>query len=176
MEGSVSGLWSKLNVPHKGWTCIEVEDLQVAEGTCEMCGRESIRYVHHMEHPQYTDSVAAGCMCAEKMEDDYSSESRPSAAKQREATLRNAASRRGRWPKLQSWRTSKKGNPWIKKDGLIVTVFSAGDRFKFSIKASAGDKTYFSARFYPTVDAAKLASFDALTLLQSQLLLPRSGS
>lgn len=172
----MSGLWSKLDVPHKGWSCLEVEDLQVAEGTCEMCSRESIRYVHHMQHPDYADTVAAGCMCAEKMEDDYSSGTRPSAAKRREATLRNAASRRGRWLALQSWRTSKKGNPWIKKDALIVTVFPAGTRFKFSIKISAGDKTYFSTRSYPTLDAAKLASFDSMTLLQFELLLPSTGS
>jgi hypothetical protein len=168
----MSGLWSAPNVPHKGWTCVEVEDLQVAEGACDMCLRESIRYVHHMQHADYADAVAAGCMCAEKMEGDYSSESRPSAAKQREAILRNAASRRGRWLALRSWRTSKKGNPWIKKDGLIVTVFAAGARFKFSIKMNAGGKTYFSLRSYPSADLAKLASFDALTLLQSEHLQP----
>jgi hypothetical protein len=46
----MSGLWSEPNVPHKGWTCLEVEDLRVAEGTCEMCTREAIRYVHHMQN------------------------------------------------------------------------------------------------------------------------------
>ncbi len=168
----MSGLWNQPDVPHKGWTCFEVEDLQAAEGSCDMCLRESIRYVHHMQHPGYADTVAAGCMCAEKMEDDYSLGSRPSAAKQREAILRNATSRRGRWLSLQSWRTSKKGNPWIKKDGLIVTVFAADARFKFSIKLNAGNKSYFSSRSYLTADAAKLASFDALTLLQSEHLLP----
>lgn len=53
------GLWNVEGVPHKGWKCIGVADLgeyvaadeEIEYAQCEMCGKESIRYVHSMKHP-----------------------------------------------------------------------------------------------------------------------------
>ena len=71
--------WYRTDVPHKGWTLVRVED--VMEGmdgcdeslyeTCEMCGKEEIRYVHVLTHPEYEGQIRVGCVCAEKMTDDY---------------------------------------------------------------------------------------------------------
>ena len=55
-------------VPHKGWFCVDLEDLGDILGTCEMCETQSIRYVHHMEHHDYPDVLGVGRVCAEKME------------------------------------------------------------------------------------------------------------
>lgn len=71
--------WNKEGVPHRGWRCIDVEDLaDLVDGTeeipyeqCEMCGNERIRFVHLMQHPDYPHELRVGCVCAEKMSDDY---------------------------------------------------------------------------------------------------------
>lgn len=47
------GKWSQRDVPHKGWTCVRVDDLGEPSVTCEMCEFQAIRYVHHMSHPEY---------------------------------------------------------------------------------------------------------------------------
>jgi hypothetical protein len=51
------GKWSQSGVPHKGWLCIEIEDLGSPDLTCEMCESREIRYVHHMQHDSYQSAV-----------------------------------------------------------------------------------------------------------------------
>ncbi len=71
--------WDQPGVPHKGWHCLDVVDLRADGGpadetdyaTCQMCGNEKIRYVHIMEHPDLDENFEVGCVCAEKMSDDY---------------------------------------------------------------------------------------------------------
>jgi len=72
-------------VPHRGWICVSVDDLGTPDAVCEMCETQEIRYVHHMEHPDYRESLGVGCICAQHMENDYE------APRRRERTLRNAA-------------------------------------------------------------------------------------
>jgi hypothetical protein len=43
------GKWSQPGVPHKGWVCVDIEDLGEPSLTCEMCESQNIRYVHYME-------------------------------------------------------------------------------------------------------------------------------
>ena len=70
MSTSVN-LWDQPDVPHKGWIFLDVIDTETAEATCEMCGNERIRYVHMMAHADYPERLSVGCVCAEKMSDDY---------------------------------------------------------------------------------------------------------
>lgn len=67
----MAGKWSIPEVPHKGWTCTSVEDLSAPDKVFEMCETQDIRYVHHMEYPDYSESLAVGCVCAEHVENDY---------------------------------------------------------------------------------------------------------
>lgn len=62
-------LWKRDDVPHSGWNCAGVQDLRAPVGICEMCGYQTIRYAHHMEHPKYR-SLSVGCVCAGRMEGD----------------------------------------------------------------------------------------------------------
>ncbi len=87
----MAGKWSSQSVPHKGWTCTSVDDLGAPDEVCQMCETQDIRYVHHMEHPDYPESLAVRCICAEQMENDYDRPCR------REKALRNAAQRKRRW-------------------------------------------------------------------------------
>jgi hypothetical protein len=68
--------WSESGVPHKGWTCVHIEDLEEPDITCEMCESQNVRYVHHMQHQIYPDILKVGCVCAGHL---------------------NAASNRGKW-------------------------------------------------------------------------------
>jgi hypothetical protein len=64
------GKWSQRGVPHKGWTCTEVYDLDDDRVTCEMCESAEVRYVHVMKHPQWQGYLEVGCICAGNMEQD----------------------------------------------------------------------------------------------------------
>ena len=63
--------WDRKDVPHKGWMNIGCEDLEEATHICDMCGKEEIRYVHTMYHSEMEDYYKVGCVCAEKMTNDY---------------------------------------------------------------------------------------------------------
>ena len=65
------GKWSQTGVPHRGWACVGIEDLEEPAQFCEMCESVEIRYVHLMEHPDYPETLGVGCICAEHMEEDY---------------------------------------------------------------------------------------------------------
>lgn len=62
-------LWNKAGIPHTGWTEVRVTDLDQAVHTCEMCGKEEIRYVHKVLHPTGLE-LDVGQVCAVKMTGD----------------------------------------------------------------------------------------------------------
>jgi hypothetical protein len=66
----MTNLWKIPEVPHKGWVEQTVVDMDDAIHTCEMCGKEEIRFVHIMEHANNMQ-LQVGCVCAEKMSNDY---------------------------------------------------------------------------------------------------------
>jgi len=150
----VSGLWDQPGVPHKGWRCIDADDLGETSGVCGMCGREEIRYVHVMEHPEYPEHLEVGCVCAEKMANDYE------GPRQREARLKNKAARRSRWL-TRKWRVSRKGNLFLNTDGFNIIVFPCKQPWKqgkwgFKVDDGFGNNVYASA------NEAKIGAFEAL--------------
>lgn len=149
----MSGLWDVTGIPHKGWVCVDVTDLEPEDereyASCEMCGKERIRYVHTMTHDDHGD-LDVGCVCAEKMSDDYVN------PKRQEQKLRNRAARKAKWLK-RKWRTSAKGNSFINADGHNLVVFP--NKFDPE-KWSFGIDRNFSRRKYASEAAAKLAMFD----------------
>ncbi len=116
--------WNKEGVPHRGWRCIDVEDLaDLVDGTeeipyeqCEMCGNERIRFVHLMQHPDYPHKLRVGCVCAEKMSDDYVN------PRKAEDTLRKRASRRKNFNNKE-WRFNPEKQTYSKKyKGEYITI------------------------------------------------------
>jgi hypothetical protein len=59
-----TGKWREPGVPHRGWSCVDVEDLGQPDATCGMCEVQVIRYVHTLEHPDYPEALHVGCVCA----------------------------------------------------------------------------------------------------------------
>jgi hypothetical protein len=155
------GKWSQKGVPHKGWTCVGVEDIEHPDAICEMCETQAIRYVHSMTHPDYAGELGVGCVCAERMEDDYE------GPRQRERALRSSAARRRRWL-TRIWRTSARGNPYLNTDGFNITVFRNADgTWGGRIRERASGRSVTARRKYPSEARAKLAAFDAMISLKS---------
>lgn len=154
----MTGLWAKPGVPHKGWLCVDVYDV-LANGasaeeadypTCEMCGKEKIRYVHVVEHNNFPRRLSVGCVCAEKLSGDCVNPRR------QEAKLKRKASRKGKWL-TRKWSSSKAGNEYIKTDGHYLVVFPDNYRsgmWKYRIDNQLGSKSY------QTSEQAKLALFE----------------
>jgi hypothetical protein len=153
--------WDQKGIPHKGWTCEGVTDLDAPDGHCEMCGREEVRYIHHMSHPDYPVGLDVGCVCADKMEDDRV------APRLRERVLRNAATRRKRWLS-RAWRISRQGNEYINTDGFNISVFpKVGGGWGGKIEERATGRSVFNRRHYRTSDEAKLGAFDGMVFLKN---------
>lgn len=155
----MSGLWDQAGVPHKGWTCIAIEDVEREYESCEMCGNEKIRYVHTMTHPSHADELRVGCICASKMEEGY-------AAAEAEKTLRNRSTRRSKWL-TRDWRVSQKGNEFLNltanEERKNVVVFGSARRWGFMINDRDDDEAQsIRGSGYASSDEAKLAAFDAL--------------
>jgi hypothetical protein len=151
--------WRIPGMPHRGWSLVDVEELDEPEHTCEACGKTEIRYVHTIEHEDFR-TLQVGCVCAEHLTGDYVNPRR------RETELRNAAKRRDRrigkrrgirdrivggWDD-RDWSVSAKGNPWTKADGMLVTVFPHDDGYRLAIGGTFGRRTY------PDVESAKDAA------------------
>ncbi len=156
------GKWSEAGVPKKGWSCTSVEDLGAPDEICEMCGTQEIRYVHYMQHPDYAAILGCGCVCAEKMEDDYV---RP---REREKALKRASGRRKRWLSRR-WQVSERGNPYLNTDGFNITVFRKPDgSWGGKLEDRASGDFILSRRRYESSDHAKLAAFDAMIFLKQK--------
>ena len=126
-----------------------------------MCETQSIRYVHYMTHPDYSDELEVGCVCAGHMEQDYE------AARHRERSIKNSARRRSRWLN-RTWATSSKGNPYLNTDGFNIVLYKQGNQWTGAIADRAtGEKTQ-ARRRYATLDQAKLAAFDGMIFLKQR--------
>lgn len=130
-----------------------------------MCEVREIRFVHYMQHPAYADILGCGCVCAERMEEDYT------APRERERVLRNAAGRKRRWLS-RAWRTSSKGNPYINADGYNVVIFpltgTASGNWGFRVTNRSTDDSVQSRKPYPSADSAKLKAFDAIVWMKQR--------
>ena len=156
-----SGKWSEPGVPNKGWVCVGIDDLGAPDEICQMCEKREIRYVHQMEHPNYPDALGVGCVCAGHMEGDYE------GARSREQGIKNASRRRSTWLK-RKWRTSQKGNPYIKTDGYHIVLYKQGSGWRGTITHRASGQEVKSRRGYATLEEAKLAAFDGMIFLTGQ--------
>lgn len=135
-----SCLWEDPNVPKSGWTCVGVTDLGGPYAVCEMCGKQIIRYVHHMEHPHYRP-LGVGCVCAGKMEGDVEK------AKNREAEFKCQSNRLMSFLK-RKWKVSQKGNRYLKYENSLIILFYDFEKkkIKYSIDNVISNEEFDTAR------------------------------
>ncbi|HEY3369658.1 MAG TPA: hypothetical protein VGK10_02345 [Prolixibacteraceae bacterium] len=161
----MSNHWKQYGVPHKGWTLENVIDVreygQSEEDTCYescmMCGNERIRYVHIVTHDEVAEEYRVGCICAEKMTNDYVNPIRI------ENELRNRANRRKNWQNRE-WKISKNGNRYINFEEHLLLIYKDKSSGKYKVKI--GDR--FGAKTFDTLSQAKNAVFDGITYLKEK--------
>lgn len=160
-------LWDKGNIPHKGWTCVEMIDLgEDADEmdfetrktdlyeVCEMCSQEGIRYIHIMEHPNFDGQLRVGCICAEKMENHYT---RP---RERERNLINRHKRKMNFLKRE-WECRANGNLVLKYKGEYITIMhSKYNRLQYGVAFGGYFIWDYRGRKIYDIRTAKLAAFE----------------
>ncbi len=77
-----------LGAPDIGWRCMSIYDYETDSFTCELCGCSRVRYIHVMKHPEFSELLKVGCICAGVMEGDIL------AAQQREREAKNKSRRK----------------------------------------------------------------------------------
>lgn len=155
-ETTATGKWTQPGVPHKGWRCVDIEELEEQDHLCEMCETRLVRFVPVMEHDDYDDVLRVGCVCAGHMEEDLV------GARKREAAYRNDRSRRSRWLQRR-WRLSAAGNEYLNtNDGFNVVVYRKGVIWGARVEHRASGYARSSNLPYQTADHAKLAAFEAM--------------
>jgi hypothetical protein len=152
---TATGKWAQAGVPHKGWRCVDIEDLGEPVHICEMCEVQDVRYAHTMEHEAYADTLRVGCVCAGHMEKDIV------GARNREKAFKASRLRRARWL-TREWRTSQAGNHYLNTDGFNVVVYPVGRAWGARILNRETGWSRTSQQSYQTQEHAKLAAFDAL--------------
>jgi len=136
----MANYWNQEGVPHKGWeyeTIIDLRDEGEDYETCMMCGREEIRYVHILSHDEVAEVYRVGCVCAEKMTNDYAN------PKERQRQLENRAKRKENW-KYKEWKLNLKGNSYYKFEEHLLVIFrdNKTKKFKCIIDGKFGIKSY----------------------------------
>jgi hypothetical protein len=78
-----------------------------------------------------------------------------------ENPLNEEARLRKYWPD-RTWRKSREGNYYLNSDGFNLVVSDKGGGWNVFVRNRATEQSQRGGRIYPTLDAAKLAAFDAL--------------
>lgn len=132
--------WEDPLFPKNGWICNGITDLGSAEGICQMCGYQIIRYVHHMYHQETDKQLDCGCVCAGKLEGDINK------ARKREAAFKNKLQRKTNFKK-KKWKCSAKGHEYLKIKNHLIVIFHFKDsnKWKFSID-NQFNKTAYNSR------------------------------
>lgn len=155
------GKWSQAGVPHKGWECVEIEDLGEPSQICDMCESQTIRYAHHMTHPRFEGELVVGCVCAGNMEGNLA------AAEARDKKMRSRVGKRKRWL-TRRWNVSKKGNDWITADGFRIAIYPRSRAWGALVASQTGTYEQHIRRRFSTPEQAKLAAFDLITSILNE--------
>lgn len=140
--------WNNPGLPHKGWTIVATHDLGDLAGACDMCGT-AYRYAHLMRHETQIE-CNVGCVCAEKMANDYVT---PRAE---ERKLKNKANRTRSWFD-KKWLPHRDGTSIYKyrphptsynfNDGLHYGIKTTSNCYRPYIEGDEFDTTCFSDIF-----------------------------
>lgn len=139
----------RTDVPRKGFVLVDVIDLGRDYSKCEMCGHAPVRYQHHVLHTERNVHLRVGCICAEKLTEDYG-DTGPAATEKRlkSAAAKKALKQARRRQQLENtcWRKSKKGHWWAKIDGKLIVIVPSKreDTYRLCIDGEFGRRSYLT--------------------------------
>jgi hypothetical protein len=156
-----SGKWRDNHTPKRGWTCQGAEDLGAGNTQrCQMCEREEVRYIHHMRHgDQNAITLQVGCICSGYMEGRFDGDVvlAVQRAKNRNSKLVNRANRREKFAGLNAWEVNGQDESINTRDGNHIVI-----RRHQPNQFGSWINDHWLQQFFPSIQAAKLAAFDAL--------------
>jgi hypothetical protein len=165
-------LWNGEIVPDKGWTCKEVIDkygesrfitfnAQMGEfyEKCQACGKENIRYVHVMKHPEYPKLLRVGRVCAGHMEGNND------APNERERKIISRQKLKMNFLS-KDWKYNKNGNLYLIYNGEFITIMKS--KYNSSEYGIMYDEKYYgeyNRMKLKTPTEAKFAAFEIVNPL-----------
>lgn len=149
----MTNYWNIPEVPHKGWTLEDVYDVRDAGlpideteyETCMMCGNERIRFIHVVSHPNVVENFKVGCVCAEKMTNDYIN------PKRLEKLLRSKTRKNNSWLS-KNWKVSQNGNLYKNDGDDFLLIYKDKKSNKYKIKIN----DHFDQMKFESIEEAKL--------------------
>lgn len=148
------------NAPLENWRCVELIDGEDADFVCELCGYESVRYIHVMEHDAYFEKLYVGCICAGVMEGDVL------AAKERDRKMKNRAKRKRNFPN-RKWKIARSGARYAKYRGQYVFINRIGG--KYNCCCSGRQTWLYHGKPIPDFLSACCAAFDLADPIEEAL-------
>lgn len=146
----ITNKWDDPNFPKTDWHCSGVSDMGYPCVQCEMCGKQIVRYVHHMVHISGL-TLDTGCICAGKLEGDIE------RAKRREQELKSNSQKMNTFMN-KKWKTSRNGNQYTKHKERLIVLYKLPSRdvWKYSIDGE------FCTEIFSTKEEAMAAAFQKL--------------
>lgn len=149
--------WEREGIPHKGWKEMGIEDLgedlesgdDVEYEQCEMCGQEKIRYVHILQHPNFNGELRVGCVCAERMTDDYINPQKT------ERELKNRLNRKKNFMRRE-WQERNQGKYVLRYKGENITIMKS--KFGAGWGVLYGGQTIFYKGIMPSETGFRFSS------------------
>lgn len=151
------------NAPLENWHCVDLIDNEEPGFICELCGYESVRSIHVMEHEEYFERVYVGCICAGIMEGDIL------AAKERDRKMKNRAKRKRNFPN-RKWHRAYNGNLYLAYQGNQVFVNRSPNGQRYNVHCNGTTVWEYKGRPLTNFLSATYAAFDLADPIEEYLL------
>lgn len=151
--------WNHSGLPHTGWNWLSVTDNVSATFICQMCGKESVRYIHNIEHPD-AGTLCVGCVCAANL--------CQTDAKEHERRFKRAQRRRATFIQQFRWTENRGGDLWCRRSGFDFRIYPLSVQV-FRARLDRGVKRYWLTGVYPSRDEAAAALYDRYLVIDAEL-------
>ena len=133
------------------------EDLESGDDVeyeqCEMCGQEKIRYVHILQHPNFNGELRVGCVCAERMTDDYINPQKT------ERELKNRLNRKKNFMRRE-WQERNQGKYVLRYKGENITIMKSKFGAGWGVLYGGQSVFRYNNRRIDDFHTARLIAFD----------------
>ena len=163
-KGLIQSIKISENFSETGWRCVGITDMGSPCAKCQLCERQIVRYVHHMESKN-GERLDVGCVCAGKLEGNLEK------AKEREKDFKNKQSRQVAFTQTKLSK-SRNGNLYLKINGHVLVLLE--DKYHSNCWRYAIDGD-FSKYAYMTIEDALADAFKDLEGIDGAGLVPFSG-
>lgn len=143
-----------MELPTEGWYCEDVEDFEIDDFVCELCGNTRVRFVHTMRNQYTGDELRVGCICAGAMEGDMEN------AKARERDMKNRAKRKQHFPD-RKWKETKVGG-WSLDTKAGRVFINSDERGLFRVNFKGQKVWKYKGKWMKDFRTACYAAFDLM--------------